>query len=321
MSVLAILEQRSGNWHRSSWETLAAAQQIAAQMNLPAQAAVIGDAGELAGKRLDHAYAVNHPLLQEYTADGYTVALRQLIEEVKPALILFPHTYQVRDFAPKLATRLGSVLASDVISHRVESGRLVLTRQLFQGKLNADFRFTGEPPHLVSLQAGAYSAERLEAGSCDVENFTPNLSEADIRMRPDPPFRESQRTVDLASAERIVCAGRGIQSADNIPLVQRLAEALGAELAASRPVCDSGWLPPERQVGSSGQTVSPKLYLAVGVSGAIQHLVGMKGSKTIVAVNKDASAPIFEIADYGIVGDLFEVIPALTEEIPKQTAG
>ena len=272
-------------------------------------------------KRLERAYAVEHPLLRDYTADGYTIALKQLIEKVKPLVVLFPHTYQVRDFAPKLATALGSMLVSDVISQRVEDGQLILTRQLFQGRLNVDIGFSGAPPYLASLQAGAHAADQVEAGTCEVETFTPELSPNQIRTRPAQPFREAQRAVDLASAERIVCAGRGIQEAENIPLVQRLADALGAELAASRPVCDSGWLPAERQVGSSGQTVAPKLYIAVGVSGAIQNLVGMKGSKTIVAVNKDAAAPIFEIADYGIVGDLFEVVPALADEIRKQTEG
>ena len=321
MSVLAILEQRDGGWHRTSWETLAAAQQIAAQMGLQPRAAVVGDARELASKRLERAYAVDHPLLRDYTADGYTIALRQLIEKVKPMVVLFPHTYQVRDFAPKLATALGNVLVSDVISHRVESGQLILTRQLFQGRLNAEIGFSGATPYMASLQAGAYGAEQIEPGICPIETFTPVLSPEQIRTRPALPFREAQRAVDLASAERIVCAGRGIQGAENVPLVQRLADVLGAELAASRPVCDSGWLPAERQVGSSGQTVAPKLYVAVGVSGAIQHLVGMKGSNTIVAINKDAAAPIFEIADYGIVGDLFGVVPALAEEIRKQTQG
>jgi electron transfer flavoprotein alpha subunit len=321
MSVLAILEQAHGAWHRMSWETLAAVQRIATEMGAPAAAAVIGEAGDLASKRLERAYAVDHPLLGDYTADGYAIALRQLIEKIKPAVVLFPHTYQVRDFAPKLATALGSALVSDVVSHRVEDGQLILTRPIFQGRLNVDIGFSGAPPYLASLQAGAYAADQVEAGACQVETFTPELSANQIRTRPAQPFREAQRVVDLASAERIVCAGRGIQGAENIPLVQRLADALGAELAASRPVCDSGWLPAERQVGSSGQTVAPKLYVAVGVSGAIQHLVGMKGSKTIVAINKDAAAPIFEIADYGIVGDLFDVVPALADEIRKQRQG
>ena len=150
-----------------------------------------------------------------------------------------------------------------------------------------------------------------------MEAFTPELSAAHIRQRPLEPFRESARAVDLTAADIIVSVGRGIKEKDNIHIVEELAKALGAELAASRPICDNGWLPMERQVGSSGQTVSPKVYMAVGISGAIQHLVGMKGSKTIVAINKDSNAPIFEVADYGIVGDLFEVVPALIEEVKK----
>jgi electron transfer flavoprotein alpha subunit len=223
----------------------------------------------------------------------------------------------VRDFAPKLATALGRVLVSDVVAYRVESGEAVLVRQLFQGKMNVDVRFVGEPPYFASVQAGAYRADQVAAGSATVEKFRPELSAAAIRTKPLELFRESQRAVDLTAAEMIVSVGRGIKEAENIPIVKELAEALGAELAASRPICDNGWLPMERQVGSSGQTVSPKLYLAVGISGAIQHLVGMKGSKTIVAINKDAEAPIFEVADYGIVGDLFQVVPALVEEIKK----
>ena len=322
MSILAILEQRGGAWHRMSWETLAAAQQLGAELQQPVSAAVVGDnvaalAGELAGKRLERVHAVEHALLKDYTPDGYAAALRQLIAAVKPRIMLFPHTYQVRDFAPKLATALERVLVSDVVAHRVENGELVLVRQLFQGKINVDVRFAGEPPYFASVQAGAYRAEKAEAGSATIEKFTPEISAAAIRTKPLEWFRESQRAVDLNAAEIIVSVGRGIREAENIPLVQQLADALGAELAASRPICDNGWLPMERQVGSSGQTVSPKMYVAVGISGAIQHLVGMKGSKTIVAINKDPEAPIFEVADYGIVGDLFQVVPALVEEIKK----
>ncbi len=322
MSILAILAQRAGAWHRMSWETLAAAQQLGAELGQPVSAAVAGGgvaglAGELAAKQLERVYAVEHGLLQDYTADGYAAALKQLIAAAKPQIVLFPHTYQVRDFAPKLATALGRVLVSDVVAHRVEGGELVLVRQLFQGKMNVDVRFAGEAPWLASVQAGAYRADKVVAGSASVAKFAPELSAAAIRTKPLELFRESQRAVDLTAAEIIVSVGRGIKEAENIPVVQKLAEALGAELAASRPICDNGWLPMERQVGSSGQTVSPKLYLAVGISGAIQHLVGMKGSKTIVAINKDPEAPIFEVADYGIVGDLFQIVPALVEEIKK----
>jgi electron transfer flavoprotein alpha subunit len=320
MSILAIMEQRKGVWNRMSWETLAAAEQMGRELSLPVEAAVIGAESEAvqAGGRV---WAVQHALLEPYTADGYTAALEALIHQVHPSLVLFPHTYQVRDYAAGLATRFGRVLASDIIGHRVEGGELSLVRQFFQGRLNADVRFSSGPPNFASIQAGAYRAETLERGAAEVRTFVPPLETAAIRSRPLEPFRESQRGVDLSAASIIVSVGRGIKDKENLPVVERLARALGAELAASRPICDNGWLPMERQVGSSGQTVAPKLYIAVGISGAIQHLVGMKGSKTIVAINKDASAPIFEVADYGIVGDLFEVAPALAEEIEKAKQG
>jgi len=320
--VLVIMEQRGGAWNRMSWETLAAAQQLATQTGVPAAAAVAGQgisalADELARKKLERVYAVSHDLLGAYTADGYTSAIEQLIRKANPSIVLFPHTYQVRDFAPKLATRFNQVLISDAIGFRVESGAPVFVRQLFQGKLNADVKPGGAQPYFASIQAGAFRADQLEEGSAQVENFAPSLAADAIRSKPLDPFRESARAVDLTAADIIVSVGRGIKEKENIPIVEELAKALGAELAASRPICDSGWLPMERQVGSSGQTVSPKVYLAVGISGAIQHLVGMKGAKTIVAINKDANAPIFEVADYGIVGDLFEVVPALVEELKK----
>ena len=320
--VLVVMEQRGGAWNRMSWETLAAGQQLAAQTGGAVSAAVAGNnlgalAAELASKKLDKVYAVDHQLLGAYTADGYTAALEQLVRKIAPSIVLFPHTYQVRDFAPKVATRFNQVLISDTIGFRVDGGAPVFARQLFQGKLNADVKPGGPAPHFASVQAGAFRADQLQDGSGQVETFTPDLKPDTIRAKPEDPFRESARAVDLTAAEIIVSVGRGIKEKENIPIVEELAKALGAELAASRPICDSGWLPMERQVGSSGQTVSPKVYMAVGISGAIQHLVGMKGAKTIVAINKDSNAPIFEVADYGIVGDLFEVVPALVEEVKK----
>jgi electron transfer flavoprotein alpha subunit len=322
MSVLAVLEQQGGKWHRMSWETLAAAQQLAVELGTDLEAAVVGAgvgalAADAATRKAAKVWAVEHARLQDYTADGWTAALEALIRRVNPALVLLPHTYQTRDFAPKLATRFERVLIGDVVAARVEQGTPVFVRQLFQGKLNGDVRPRSSGPVFASLQAGAFRADGLTAGEAAVEVFTPALDEALIRQQPEPPFRESVRAVDLGGAEIIVSVGRGIREKENIPVVEELARALGGELAASRPICDAGWLPMERQVGSSGQTVSPKVYVAVGISGAIQHLVGMKGSKTIVAINKDKDAPIFEVADYGIVGDLFEVVPALVEEIRK----
>jgi electron transfer flavoprotein alpha subunit len=322
MSILVVMEQRGGVWNRMSFETLAAAQQLAAELNTTASAVVLGQgiealASELAGKQLAKLYLVEHELLQEYTPDAYTSALRQLLAQAPHDYVLLPHTYQVRDFLPKLATALGTVAVSDVVAHRVEAGAVVLVRQLFQGKVNSDVTFTGAAPHFASLQAGAYRADQVREGSLVVEKFTPVMAAGDVRTRPLERFRESARAVDLSAAELIVAVGRGIKEADNIPLIQELANVMGAELAASRPICDAGWLPMERQVGSSGQTVGPKLYMAIGISGAIQHLVGMKGSRTIVAINKDPNAPIFEVADYGIVGDLFQVVPALIEAFKK----
>lgn len=315
--ILVVMEQHAGAWHKMSWETLAGGQQLGQAMGQPVAVAVLGQgisalAAELATKAVDKVYALEHLQLAQYTADGYTAALAALIGQLQPTLVLFPHTYQLRDFGPKLATRLERLLLSDVV--RVMPGP-VFVRQLFQGKLNADVRPTTAAPHLVSLQAGAYRADTLVAGTATVETITPVLETS--RQQPEAPFRESSRAVDLTAAALIVSVGRGIKDADNLPLVEELAKALGAELAASRPICDNGWLPMERQVGSSGQTVAPKVYLAVGISGAIQHLVGMKGAKAIVAINKDPHAPIFEVADYGLVGDLFEIVPALTEEIRK----
>lgn len=320
--ILVVLEQRDGKLHKMALEALAAGQQFGLELGLPVFAAVLGAgvgavAESLAGYQLAKVHAVDHALLREYTPDGFTIALRQLLAAHSPSYVVFPHTYQVRDFAPKLATSLGRVLVSDVVSHRIDNGSLIAVRQLFQGKINADVRFEGAGPNFLSVQAGAWRADSLQTGDAAVEVFTPELSEAQIRTKPLELFRESARAVDLTAADIIVSVGRGIREEENIAIVQGLADALGAELAASRPICDNGWLPMERQVGSSGQTVAPKMYLAVGISGAIQHLVGMKGAKTIVAINKDPEAPIFEVADYGIVGDLFQVVPALIDELKK----
>jgi electron transfer flavoprotein alpha subunit len=322
MSVLAILEQRGGAWNRMSFETLAAAQQIGRALGQPVAAAVAGRgvaalAGEASAYALEKVWAVEHDLLAEYTADGYCSALEQLVRHAAPELVLAPHTYRVRDFAPALAARFGRMLVSDVVGHKVEDGKLVLVRQLFQGRLHADVGFAAAAPNFASIQAGAYRANDADKGTAAVGTFAPELDAAALRGRPGERVRPAQQGVDLSSAPIVVSVGRGIKEKDNIAVVEKLAEALGAELAASRPICDNGWLPMERQVGSSGQTVAPKLYVAVGISGAIQHLVGMKGSKTIVAINKDPEAPIFEVADYGIVGDLFEVVPALVEELRK----
>ncbi len=320
--VLAVLEHRAGRLPAISLETLAAAQSLAAALGISCTAVLLGHnlaplAEALESTSLAAILRVEHPLLARYTADAFTLALAQLLAEQQPAFVLFPHTYQVRDFAPALATRLGQVLLSDVTAITAESPASVrITRQLMQGKLNAVYPTPPSSPCLLSIQAGAFRADAVQPGtSSPASIFQPTIDPAQIRTHPGEPFRETAQTVDLSAAPLIVAVGRGIGEQENLPLVEELASALGAELAASSPICDNGWLPMERQVGSSGQTVAPRLYLAVGISGAIQHLVGMKAARTVVAINRDETAPIFEIADLAIVGDLFEIVPELTRAI------
>jgi electron transfer flavoprotein alpha subunit len=327
MKILVITEQRDATWNKVSFETLVAAQQIAAHTSGKLSAVVMGKgvsalAGELAGKKVDEVLLVEHDLLEKYTADGYTHALKQVIAQAQPDLVLLPHTYQVRDFAPKLAASLGKGMIGDCIGYRYENSKLVFVRQMFQGKTAADVTFQGAAPWFATFQAGAFRADLVQAGTAKaaVNDCTVDLKPENIRTVPLELFREAKQAVDLSQAPIIVAIGRGIKEQKNLPLVENLAKVLGGEIAASRPICDEGWLPMERQIGSSGQTVAPKLYIALGISGAIQHVVGMKGSRTVVAVNKDANAPIFEVADYGIVGDLFEVVPALAEELEKAKA-
>jgi electron transfer flavoprotein alpha subunit len=325
MKILVIAEQRQGKWNNTSFETLAAAQQIAQGASSTVSGLVIGKgvgslADELAAKKLEEVLLVEHDLLDAYTADGYCVALSQAINGAKPDLVLFPHTYQVRDFAPKLAATLGKGMIADCIGYRNEGGKLVFVRQMFQGKTAADVTFQGAGPWFASFQSGAFRADLVAAhpsGKAPVNKVAAEIKPEQIRTKPLELFKEAKSAVDLTQASLIVAIGRGIKAPENIPQAQALAKALGAEIAASRPICDEGWLPMERQIGSSGQTVAPKLYLALGISGAIQHVVGMKGARTIVAVNKDQNAPIFEIADYGVVGDIFEIMPAVTEALEK----
>jgi electron transfer flavoprotein alpha subunit len=326
--ILVIVEQREGKLNRVSWETIAAGQAIAAETGWPLEAAVVGGnvgaiATEVAGKKLGKVYAVQNAKLEPYTPDAFAAALKQFITSKQPKLVLMPHTYQVRDFVPKLATAMGRSVISDAIGYKKDGDKLAFTRQMFQGKFVADVTFSGEAPWFATFQNGAFRGDKAEAGAsaAPVETVQVEIADGVVRNKPQEVFKEAKQAVDLTQAEVIVAVGRGIKEQKNIEIAKQLAEALGGELAASRPICDSGWLPMDRQIGSSGQTVAPKLYLALGISGAIQHIVGMKGARTIIAVNKDSEAPIFEIADYAVVGNLFEVVPPLIEEVKKAKAG
>jgi electron transfer flavoprotein alpha subunit len=333
-TILVVVEQSAGKLNRVSWETITAGQAIAAATGWTLEVAVVGSAvapiaAEVAAKKVAKVYAVESTKLEPYTPDAFAAAIKQFLAAKQPKLVLMPHTYQVRDFIPKLVTAMGRTAITDCIGFKHEAGKLLFTRQMFQGKLSADVSFSGDGPlsdgpwldgpWFVTFQNGAFRGDQVEAGAsaAPVETVNVEIPDGVIRNRPQPAFKEAKQAVDLTQATLIVSVGRGIREQKNIELAKQLADALGAELAASRPICDSGWLPMDRQVGSSGQTVAPKLYLALGISGAIQHLVGMKGSKAIIAVNKDAEAPIFEIADYAVVGNLFDIVPSLIEEVKK----
>jgi electron transfer flavoprotein alpha subunit len=318
--ILVIAEQREGRLNRASWETIAAAQQMGGDITVlvPGSGAST-PAAELAAAQVKEIVVVEHAALEPYTPDGFTAALQEAIGQLSPDYVLLPHTYQTRDFAPKLAARMDRAILTDVTATKAAGGGHQFVRPMFQGKLTADVVPQGPAPHFVTVQIGAHRADQAARGQspAPVRALDVAVDAGAIREKPEPPFQQARQAVDLSQAERIVSVGRGIKEQANIAVAQQLADALGAEIAASRPICDAGWLPMERQVGSSGQTVAPKLYLALGISGAIQHLVGMKGANTVVAINKDPDAPIFEIADYGIVGDLFEIVPAIIEAVKK----
>jgi electron transfer flavoprotein alpha subunit len=323
-TILVVVEQREGKLNRVSWETVVAGQALAAETGWTLEAAVLGEgvngiALEVAGKKVAKVYDVESPALKSYTPDAFSAALKQFLESKQPRLVLMPHTYQVRDFIPKLATMMQKSVISDCTGFRKDGEKLLFTRQMFQGKFSADVSFTGDGPWFVTFQNGAFRGDKVEGGAsaAPVEAVSAEVPGDAVRNKPQEVFKEAKQAVDLTQAEIIVSVGRGIKEQKNIDLAKQLAEALGGEIAASRPICDSGWLPMDRQIGSSGQTVAPKLYLALGISGAIQHIVGMKGARSVIAINKDHEAPIFEIADVAVVANLFDVVPPLIEEVKK----
>jgi len=307
-------------------EAIAASQQLAAELGGRAAAIVLAaDAGELAAKvaayDLEAVYTAEHPAFADYDPGAYVAALAPAISASAPALVVFPHTYQSVDYFPRLGHAADAAVVPEVTAFERSDGQWIWKRPIMAGKLQAKVRVRGEGTVLVSVQSAAFAADAARAGSAPVLPLEVDLAE----IRADREHLGVEAAgggdeVDLTKADIIVAAGRGVGGQDKMGPLEELAKALGGELGASRPVIDSGWLERERQIGSSGQTVAPKLYLAVGISGAIQHLVGMKGSGCIVAINKDPSAPIFGIADYGIVGDLHEVVPALTAAVEEAKA-
>lgn len=320
MDILIVLEDSDGKIHRMGLESIAGAQHLASSLGLQTSAVVMGaNADALANEAsqfdLNEVIKIKNDLLSTYSSDGYAEAIKQIVDNESPSYILFGHSYQVRDYVPKLSAKLMKPFLADIIALKIDGQTVSATKQMFNAKLFSDVSPSTETPYLISFQSAAYSADNITSGSTTVKDYDVSLDTSMIKTQSEEPFKESAEDLDLTAAELIVSVGRGIGKEENIPLAKDLASAIGAELSASRPVVDSGWLPAAHQVGSSGQSVTPKMYLALGISGAIQHVVGMKGSKNIVAINKDPEAPIFEIADYGVVGDLLEILPKLTEAL------
>ena len=320
MSILIILEDNNGKIHRMGLESIAGAQKLASSTGLKTSAVVMGSnadalADEASQFDLGEVIRIKDELLSTYSSDGYAHAVKQIIDSESPTYVLFGHSYQVRDYVPKLSAKLMKPFLADNIALNVNGDTMTLTKQMFNAKLFSDVTARDQGPHLISLQSAAYNADTIASGSPSVRDYEVSLDSSMLKTESEEPFKESAEDLDLAAAELIVSVGRGIGKEENIPLAQEFAKTIGAELSSSRPVVDSGWLPSVHQVGSSGQSVSPKMYLALGISGAIQHVVGMKGSKNIVAINKDPDAPIFEIADYGVVGDVLEILPKLNEAL------
>ncbi|MGQ0540879.1 MAG: electron transfer flavoprotein subunit alpha/FixB family protein [Blastocatellia bacterium] len=336
--ILVFIEHKNCVLNKTSLEAITAAQSIGKDLGLKVSAVLPCDkdctlAQDIAAYDLEKVVVAKSEKLGIYTPDGYADAWEQVIKAANPQYVVMSHTYQVRDFAPKVAARLGREVVGDCIRYAIapttpsaeasstpplaggELKKLILTRRIFLGKLDADVTIGGNAPYFITFQSGAFRGDSAAKGAAAVETMDVNVG--DIRMTPEEPFQEAKASVDLTKSEIIVAVGRGIKSQENIALAQQLADSLGADIAASRPICDSEWLPIDRQIGSSGQTVAPKVYIALGISGAIQHIVGMKNAGTIVAINKDSEAPIFDIADYGIVGDLFEAVPVMIEEVKK----
>ena len=320
MNILVVLEDNNGAIHRMSLEAIVAAQKISSKLKSKITVLAMGKnadalALEASKYELNEILKINSSSLNSYSSDGYAIAIEQIILENDFRYVFFGHTYQVRDYVPKISAKLMRPFLADNIKMSISDGSIEFTKQTFNAKLLADIQTSDSGLYLVSFQSASFSSDDLKSGSSEIKKIDITIDETQIKNTYEEPFQESAGGVDLTSADIIVSVGRGIGEADNISIAKDLALALGGQLSSSRPVVDAGWLSPDHQVGSSGQSVSPKLYLALGISGAIQHVVGMKGSKNIVAINKDPEAPIFEIANYGIVGDIFEIVPKLIESL------
>ena len=315
MKLLVFIQHDQDNINPVSLEALQGACDIAKESNDTVSAVTFNPkvGNKLTGYELCEIMVVENQNLETYNPLFYIKAMEDVVAVEAPDILVFGHTYEARDWVPRLSARLNIPFVSDCINFKIDK-QLSLIRSVYQGKFNAELIVKNDK-FIMSFQSGSFRADSLQNGSTSIRNVSVDLSNVSDSIKPGEKFQETEKSVDLSQANIIVAVGRGIGKEENLQMVRDLATAIGGEVASSRPVVDSGWLEPYHQVGSSGQTVSPKLYLALGISGAIQHVVGMKSSKNIVVINKDANAPIFEIADYGIMGDIFEIVPKLISAI------
>ena len=318
MNVLVYIQQDDGVINSISMEALKGAQEITKTSNGTLTAVVFNEEASQKLKKYDISkiLEVKSDQLDNYNPINYTSTLENIIKQCSPDIIVFGHTYEARDWVPRLSARLDIPFVSDCIGYKIEND-LVLTRSIYQGKFNSDVSVKNSKL-IISFQSGAFRSDSLIEDDAIIEKISMNSIQSEISITTEDKFKEQESSVDLSQANSIVAVGRGIGKEEHLQIIKDLADTIGAEIASSRPVVDSGWLAPYHQVGSSGQSVAPKLYFALGISGAIQHVVGMKSSKNIIVINKDKNAPIFEIADYGVVGDLFDIIPNLITSIKEK---
>lgn len=318
MNILVIAETKDGNLRKTSFELLSQAQAL---KGTSITAALMGKGVAALASRLGHYGAhrvlvAEHDLLEHYSTDAYAKVIQEMVAEVQPDLILFAASANGKDLAPRLAARLNIGLVSDAVELSSEGDKFVALRPMFAGKAYAKVSVQGKA--LVSLRPNVTPVVAAdESRSAEIMRFAVNLSESDVRARVVAVEKADAGKLDVAEADIVVTGGRGLKGPENFHLVESLASALGGAVGASRAVVDAGWRPHGEQVGQTGKTVNPTLYVACAVSGAMQHLAGMSSSKYIVAINTDPEAPIFKVATYGLVGDVFEVLPQLTEAVHR----
>jgi len=319
-NIFVLAEHRQGALREITFEMLAVAPAIAKEWGAEVNVVLFGrDVEAMAGKIAGYGVkvlAVDSPLFEHFNADLYQQALSKLIDLFKPSLIMVGQTAQGVDMAPALAVEKNLPFVADIIGLTVEDGTLKATRQLYSGKVNAQIGFKPADTYLVTVRESAFEAPSPSAAG-SVEKIDSPLKE-ELEYRRFVEYIEAEvGDVDITQSEILVGIGRGLKEEKNLPLVEELAKAIKADLCGSRAAVDAGWLPHDRQVGTSGKAVKPKLYIALGISGAFQHVAGMKGAKTVVAINKDPEAPIFSVANYAIVDDLFKIAPKLAEKLKE----